>query len=77
MIEIKGKEVNEYTLEIDGVDSTDYPDFCDAYFTFGKYVDDQKLTEEDLMYLTENYQDVLSAMAFDTCAIKDTDYLYE
>lgn len=42
-------------LELDGVDTRDYPDFCDAYITAG-YLDGKELTEEQLDLLNEDQE---------------------
>ena len=61
---LNGKKVVD--LEIDGVDSSDYPDFCDAYFSGGCYEDGTKLTDDELEHLTILAGDVLFEMAFDS-----------
>ncbi len=43
---LNGKKVVD--LEIDGVDSGDYPDFCNAYFSSGCYEDGTPLTDDEL-----------------------------
>jgi hypothetical protein len=60
---LNGKKVID--LEVDGVDSSDYPDFSDAYFSSGSYEDGTPLTEEELDKLTILADDVLWEMAFD------------
>jgi hypothetical protein len=60
---LNGKKVVD--LEVDGVDSRDYPDFSDAYFSSGCYEDGTPLTEEELDKLTILADDVLWEMAFD------------
>lgn len=60
---LNGKKVVD--LEVDGVDSGDYPDFSDAYFSSGCYEDGTELTEDELNRLTELASDVLWEMAFD------------
>jgi hypothetical protein len=60
---LNGKKVID--LEVDGVDSSDYPDFSDAYFSSGSYEDGTPLTEEELDKLTILAGDVLWEMAFD------------
>ena len=60
---LNGKKVVD--LEVDGVDSSDYPDFCDAYFSSGNYEDGTPLTEDELDKLTILASDVLWEMAFD------------
>lgn len=53
-------------LEVDNLDYKDYPDFCDAYFSYGIYADTlQELTDSELEELTENCSDSLHAICFD------------
>jgi len=51
-------------LEIDGVDTKDYPDFCDAFFVSGIY-QGRELTDNELDQLTEDYPEIVSEMAFE------------
>ena len=60
---LNGKKVVD--LEVDGVDSRDYPDFSDAYFSSASYEDGTPLTEDELNQLTDVAGDVLWEMAFD------------
>ena len=60
---LNGKKVVD--LEVDGVDSRDYPDFSDAYFSYGCYEDGAELTDDELNKLTDLASDVLWEMAFD------------
>ena len=60
---LDGKKVVD--LEVDGVDSGDYPDFSDAYFSSGCYEDGTPLTDDELDRLTILASDVLWEMAFD------------
>jgi hypothetical protein len=60
---LNGKKVID--LEVDGVDSRDYPDFSDAYFSSGCYEDGTPLTDDELNKLTDLAGDVLWEMAFD------------
>ena len=64
-MELNGKKVVD--VEIDGVDTTDYPDFCDAYFCAGYYEDGTELTDEELEELGEAYPEVIGEMAFESC----------
>jgi hypothetical protein len=51
--------------EVDGVDSRDYPDFCDAYFCSAFYEDSgEALSEDDLILLDELFPEVLNEMSF-------------
>jgi len=61
---LNGKKVVD--LEVDGVVSGDYPDFCDAYFSNGCYEDGTPLTEDELNHLTILAGDVLWEMAFES-----------
>ncbi|CAK0740945.1 hypothetical protein CCP3SC1AL1_1110009 [Gammaproteobacteria bacterium] len=61
---LNGKKVVD--LEVDGVDSRDYPDFADAYFSSGCYEDGTALTDDELNRLTDLAGDVLWEMAFET-----------
>jgi hypothetical protein len=40
-------------VEIDGIDTADYPDFCDAYIVSGLY-DGEEMSEEMLDELNED-----------------------
>jgi hypothetical protein len=48
IIPFKGKEVNSKTLEIDGVNKMDYPDFADSFFSSGYFTDGSELSPDDL-----------------------------
>jgi len=61
---LNGKNV--VNLQVDGVDSRDYPDFSDAYFSSGAYEDGTPLTDDELGRLNDLAADVLWEMAFDS-----------
>ena len=61
---LNGKKVVD--LEVDGVDSEDYPDFSNAYFSGGCYEDGTPLTDDELDNLTILASDVLWEMAFES-----------
>jgi hypothetical protein len=61
---LNGKKVID--LEVDGVVSGDYPDFCDAYFSSGCYEDGTPLTDDELDHLTILAGDVLWEMAYES-----------
>lgn len=46
------KEINYRSLEIDGIDYNDAPDFCDAYFCYGEYTDGTEIEDEVLEELS-------------------------
>jgi hypothetical protein len=48
------KEIDYGTLEIDGIDYRDAPEFSDAYFSDGYYTDGTQLSDEDLEKLSSD-----------------------
>jgi hypothetical protein len=64
MIIFKGKKVVD--LQVDGADSKDYPDFCDAYFSYACYEDGTPLTDDELSEITDLHGDVVNKMAFES-----------
>jgi len=67
VIQFKGKTVTDFT--IDGIDKTDYPDFCDTYFSTAIWQDTSKeLTDNELERLTNENGDFLNQYAHEwTC----------
>lgn len=65
-IVINGKEVDYASLEIDGVDSSDYPDFSDAYFSSGYFTDGTQMSDEDLDQLADKYGELVNRKAYDS-----------
>ena len=41
-------------IEVDGIDTNDYPDFCDAFIVSADY-DGVEMTDEQLEALNEDY----------------------
>lgn len=63
-MELNGRKVVD--VEVDGVDSTDYPDFCDAYFSNAAFEDTgEELTDEELEQLQDTYPEVVNEMAYE------------
>ena len=55
-------------LEVEGVDTRDYPDFCDAFFSKGFWIETGiELTDNELDQLGEEYPELLNVMAFESC----------
>ena len=48
-------------IEVDGIDTADYPDFCDAYIAAAEY-NGKKLTDEQLDFLNDNSNFVYSCV---------------
>jgi hypothetical protein len=57
MKKTKNKKTMDYkkidNIEIDGIDTKDYPDFCDAYISSADY-DGKPMTDEQLDELNED-----------------------
>ena len=60
---INGKQVDIRSLEVDGVDTEDYPDFSDAYFSVGEYTDGTPMSDQELDWLNDHHRDLLHQMA--------------
>jgi predicted RNase H-like nuclease (RuvC/YqgF family) len=55
-VEFNGKPVDIGSIEIDGIDMDDYPDFVDAYIIAADYEDGTPLTDSELQdFEAENY----------------------
>jgi len=63
-MELNGRAV--VNVEIDGVDMRDYPDFCDAYFSYAEYADGVKLSDDELDQLTDQNREQLNEMALES-----------
>lgn len=61
------KEVDMTSLEVDGVDPKDYPDFNDVFFSYGQFKDGTLLTDEELELLNERHGDLAWDYAFENC----------
>ena len=60
---LKLSEVEDLCVE--GVNTRDYPDFCDAFFSSGWHIaENRELTEEELIQLSEDYPEELNEMAY-------------
>ena len=64
MATLDGRKVVD--IEVDGVDSRDYPDFSDAYFSYACYEDGTPLTEQELDKLADQNGDILHEKAYDS-----------
>ena len=63
-MELNGKQVDQRSLEIDGVDSRDYPDFCDAFISYATFEDGAELSDDEMDELNDKYPEVVWDMAF-------------
>ena len=65
-MQLHTREINRASLEIENVDPRDYPDFCDAYFSYAEYTDGTPLTDDELIELCDQAADTLNEMAYDS-----------
>ncbi len=64
-VDFDGKQVNVNSLKIDGVDRIDYPDFVDAFFTYGEYSDGMEMSDIELQKFTDNNGELLNELIFE------------
>ncbi len=62
--DLNGKEVVYASIEVDGIDTKDAPDFCDAYATYAEFVDGAALTDDELEQIPSEiiYQRVMDRL---------------
>jgi hypothetical protein len=63
---INGKEIDMRSLEIDGVDPRDYPDFSDAYISYALFTDGSELSDEEMDQLNDEHGDLVHELAYDS-----------
>ena len=64
-IGLNGKPGDVRSIEIDGIDPEDYPDFVDAYIAAANYEDGTPLTDEELNQFQEENYDLVSELIHD------------
>jgi hypothetical protein len=64
-VAINGKQVDLRSIELDGVESWDRPDYADAYANYAEFTDGTALTDDELEELTKNHGDVINMRAHD------------
>ena len=63
---LNGRQVDLKSINIEGVDPTDYPDFCDAFIGEAQWMNDgTALNDEELDQLTEENGCLVNQMASD------------
>ena len=66
ILSLNNRPIDRSSLEIEGVDRSDYPDFVDTFFSFARFHQGRKLTDEELQQLTENEGELLNEMAINS-----------
>jgi hypothetical protein len=64
-VSFNGQPVDVKSVEIDGIDTSDYPDFVDAYISYAEYADGTPLTDEELAQFQEENYDLVSELIHD------------
>ena len=65
-VDINGKEINVGSIEVEGVNSWDRPDFADAYITYAEFMDGTPLSDEELVQLEQQHGDLVNQAAHDS-----------
>ena len=65
-VEINGKTVDVRSIEVDGVDTKDYPDLVDSYASYAEFEDGTPLSDEELDILQDRYRDIIYQAALDS-----------
>jgi hypothetical protein len=73
-MKLNGRTVKN--AEVDGVESDDYPDFCDAFFSYAEYEDGTPLTDEELEQLGDENSEMVNQLALDKFN-DEADYDYD
>ena len=47
--------IDKSTIEMDGIDLKDYPDFCDAYISYAEDETGRPLTDEELEAIPSDF----------------------
>lgn len=64
-VALDGKPVDISSIEIDDIDTSDYPDFSDAYISYAEYEDGTPLSEEELMKLEDQNYGITNELIHD------------
>jgi hypothetical protein len=65
-MELNGKKVDLRSLSVEGVDPSDYPDFCDAYVVGALFTDGTPLTDDEMDEFNDKYPDLVNELAYDS-----------
>jgi hypothetical protein len=64
-VEINGKQVDLGSIELDGVESWDRPDYADAYASAATFTDGTPLSDDELDTLSDQHGDIINMKAHD------------
>jgi len=64
-VTINGKQVDVSSIELDGVESWDRPDYADAYVIAASFTDGTPLTDDEMNTLSDQHGDIINMKAHD------------
>ena len=64
-VSLNGKPVDIRSIEIDGIDMNDYPDFVDAYIIAADYEDGTPLTDDEVQQFQDENYDLVGELIHD------------
>jgi hypothetical protein len=64
-VTLDSKPVDVRSIEIDGIDPADRPDFSDAYITYAEFEDGTPLSEDELMRLEDENYGIVNSLIHD------------
>lgn len=64
-ITLNGKQVDVQSIEIDGIDPADRPDFVDAYIAYAEFEDGTPLTDEEMMRVQDENYGLINDLIYD------------
>ena len=63
-ISLNGRAIDQRSININGVERQDYPDFCDAYIAEAQWANDgTALNDAELEQLTEEQSELVNALS--------------
>jgi hypothetical protein len=65
-VTINGKEVDLKSLELDGVEMNDFPDFVDAFIVSGSFKDGTMMNDDEIDELNIDYPEITQELAHDS-----------
>lgn len=65
IVKVSDKEVDLNSIEVDGIDTKDYPDFCDAYVAYAEFIDGEPLNDTQLETLRDDYPEIVHEAVFE------------
>lgn len=59
------KTLNRDSIQLDGINTRDYPDFCDAFISYAEYNNGTPLNDQELDALNDNEPDLVYELVMD------------